>query len=161
MKEILSDIQVASEYYSISMKFLRKGNNLIGTQSRNRFTPTVTVIIIFGIISMMGDVVYETARSANSQYLNLLTISAAQVGLIFGAHETVMRSAIADITPFNKRGTFNTSYGLALLGGAALMGLLYDVNKIEIIIIMFACITELTAILLYFKMNSMVKNSIG
>jgi len=87
MKEILSDIQVASEYYSISMKFLRKGNNLIGTQSRNRFTPTVTVIIIFGIISMMGDVVYETARSTNSQYLNLLTISAAQVGLIFGIGE--------------------------------------------------------------------------
>ena len=59
----------------------------MSNQSKNRFTPAVTVIIIFGIISMMGDVVYETARSANSQYLNLLSISAAQVGLIFGIGE--------------------------------------------------------------------------
>jgi len=71
-----------------------------------------------------------------------------------GTHETVMRSAIADITPFYKRGTgygiFNTSYGLALLGGAALMGLFYDMNMIKIIIAI-TCITELIAIILYFK----------
>jgi MFS family permease len=59
----------------------------MSNQSKNRFTPAVTVIIIFGIISMLGDAVYETARSANSQYLNLLTISATQVGLVFGIGE--------------------------------------------------------------------------
>jgi hypothetical protein len=36
---------------------------------------------------MLGDAVYETARSANSQYLNLLTISATQGGLVFGIGE--------------------------------------------------------------------------
>jgi len=46
---------------------------------------------------------------------------------------------------------------LALLGGAALMGLLYDMNMIGIIIA-FTCITELIAIILYFKMNNRVKN---
>lgn len=51
----------------------------MGIQSNNHFTPAVTVIIIFGIISMMGDVVYETVRSANSQYLNFMNISATQV----------------------------------------------------------------------------------
>ena len=54
---------------------------------KKRISPAVTVIIMFGIISMMGDVVYETARSSNSQYLNLLGISAAKVGLVFGIGE--------------------------------------------------------------------------
>ncbi|MGI6413683.1 MAG: MFS transporter [Syntrophomonadaceae bacterium] len=59
----------------------------MSNQVKNRFTPAVVVIIIFGIISMLGDVVYESARSANSQYLNLLGISAAKVGLVFGIGE--------------------------------------------------------------------------
>ena len=50
-------------------------------------SPAIRVIIIFGIISMLGDVIYETARSANSQYLDLLDISATQVGLVFGIGE--------------------------------------------------------------------------
>ena len=49
-----------------------------------------------------------------------------------------MYPAITDITPFSKRGTgyciFNTNYGLALLAGAALMGLLHDMNQTGIII---------------------------
>lgn len=83
-------------------------------------------------------------------------------GIIMGIHETIMRSTIADITPFQKRGTsygvFNTAYGLALLGGAALMGLLYDMNQTGLIIA-FTCVVELIAIILYIKMNHMVKNS--
>lgn len=83
-------------------------------------------------------------------------------GVIMGTHETIMRSAIADITPFHKRGTsygvFNTAYGLALLGGAALMGLLYDMNQTGLIIA-FTCVAELIAIILYIKMNHKVKNS--
>ncbi|ADL41743.1 major facilitator superfamily MFS_1 [Caldicellulosiruptor obsidiansis OB47] len=92
----------------------------------------------------------------------LIVIGMIIFGIVMGTHETVMRSAIADITPFYKRGTgygiFNTSYGLALLGGAALMGLFYDMNMIKIIIAI-TCITELIAIILYFKMNNMVRNS--
>ncbi|MCU0800080.1 MAG: MFS transporter [Candidatus Thermoplasmatota archaeon] len=51
-------------------------------------------------------------------------------GVVMGIHETVMRSAIADLTPLRKRGTgyglLNTSYGLAFFIGGALMGLLYE-----------------------------------
>ena len=36
---------------------------------------------------MLGDMVYETARSANSQYFNILGISATTVGLVFGIDE--------------------------------------------------------------------------
>ncbi|MDD4910515.1 MAG: MFS transporter [Candidatus Omnitrophica bacterium] len=51
-------------------------------------------------------------------------------GIVMGAHETIMKSAIADLTPLKKRGTgygiLNTSYGLAVLAGSALMGILYE-----------------------------------
>ena len=97
-----------------------------------------------------------------SNSTSLIVIGMIVFGIVMGTHETVMRSAIADITPFDKRGTgygvFNTSYGLGLLGGAALMGLLYDMNMVGIIIA-FTCVTELIAIILYFKMNNMIKHS--
>ena len=61
--------------------------NTTVNKKNSRFTPVVTVIIIFGIISLLGDMVYEAARSANSQYFNLLNVNAAQVGLVFGIGE--------------------------------------------------------------------------
>lgn len=97
-----------------------------------------------------------------SDSTTLIIIGMMIFGIIMGTHETIMRSAIADITPFHKRGTsygaFNTAYGLALLGGAALMGLFYDMNQTGLIIA-FTCAAELIAIILYIKMSHMVKNS--
>ena len=58
-----------------------------GSRALSKYTPAVQVIILFGLISMLGDMVYEAARGANSQYLNLLGIGAAQVGLVFGIGE--------------------------------------------------------------------------
>ncbi|MDD3000313.1 MAG: MFS transporter [Candidatus Riflebacteria bacterium] len=92
----------------------------------------------------------------------LIVIGMMIFGIVMGTHETIMRSAIADITPFHKRGTsygvFNTAYGLALMGGAAIMGILYDQNQIGLIIA-FTCITQVIAILLSIKMNNLIKNS--
>lgn len=56
-------------------------------KTKSKFTPAVQVILIFGVISMLGDIIYESARSVNGQYLNLLSISAAKVGLVFGIGE--------------------------------------------------------------------------
>ncbi|HNW39624.1 MAG TPA: MFS transporter [Candidatus Omnitrophota bacterium] len=51
-------------------------------------------------------------------------------GIVMGCHETVMKSAIADLTPLKKRGTgygvFNAAYGLSIFIGSALTGLLYE-----------------------------------
>lgn len=81
-------------------------------------------------------------------------------GVVLGTHETVMRSAIADITPFHKRGTgygvFNTAYGLALLGGAALMGWLYDLDQAGLIVA-FVGAAEIIALLIYVGMRRMVR----
>ncbi|MEM0467465.1 MAG: MFS transporter [Candidatus Thermoplasmatota archaeon] len=63
---------------------------------------------------------------------NYLFILASVIlwGVVMGSHETIMRSAIADITPLKKRGTgygiFTTSYGLALFIGSVLVGVLYE-----------------------------------
>ncbi len=45
------------------------------------------LIILFGIISLLGDIIYEGARSVNGPYLDTLGASAAAVGLIVGIGE--------------------------------------------------------------------------
>ncbi|MEM5869739.1 MAG: MFS transporter [Candidatus Aenigmatarchaeota archaeon] len=51
-------------------------------------------------------------------------------GAVLGAHETVMRAVIADITPGNKRGTaygiFNAAYGFSAFLGSSIVGFLYE-----------------------------------
>jgi MFS family permease len=90
----------------------------------------------------------------------LIVIGMVIFGVVMGTHETIMRSAIADITPFYKRGTsfgiFNTGYGLALLIGSALMGWLYDLSQTGSIIA-FTCIVEAIAVFLYLKMIRTVR----
>jgi MFS family permease len=74
------------------------------------------------------------------------------LGMVMGAHETIMKSAIADITPLEKRGTgygiFSTLYGVALFGGSVMVGVLYEVS-IPILIVI-TIIVELISILFFF-----------
>ena len=53
-------------------------------------------------------------------------------GVVMGAHETIMKAGISDITPMKKRGTgygiFNFTYGLAMLGGSYIAGILYEIS---------------------------------
>ena len=95
-----------------------------------------------------------------SNSTTLVVMGMMLFGIVMGTHETVMRSAIADITPFYKRGTsygiFNTGYGLALLIGSALMGWLYDMNKTGVIMA-FTGVSEVIAVILYIKMIRTVR----
>ena len=50
-------------------------------------SPALTIVLLFGVISMLGDLVHESARSVNGQYLSLVGLSATQVGLVFGLGE--------------------------------------------------------------------------
>lgn len=69
-------------------------------------------------------------------------------GAVMGIHETIMRAAIADLVPMERRGSaygiFNTLYGLSLFLGSSVMGLLYEVSMTYILI--FAMVMELVAI---------------
>jgi len=67
-----------------------------------------------------------------SQRYSLLLGGIVLWGMVMGIQETIMRAAIADITPAHIRGTaygiFNTAYGLAWFIGASLMGFLYGIS---------------------------------
>ena len=45
------------------------------------------VIILFGLISLFGDIIYEGARSVNGPFLKMLSTPVFIVGLIAGAGE--------------------------------------------------------------------------
>ncbi len=51
-------------------------------------------------------------------------------GAVMGIHETIMRAAIADLTPMARRGLaygiFNTAYGAAWFAGGVVIGILYE-----------------------------------
>ena len=60
----------------------------VTTQAPNRLTP-MRFVIAFGLISALGDFVYEGARSITGPYLATFGASAALVGFITGAGEAV------------------------------------------------------------------------
>ena len=45
------------------------------------------LILLLGVISLLGDIIYEGSRSVNGQYLNILGVNAAKVGFIVGLGE--------------------------------------------------------------------------
>jgi len=66
---------------------------------------------------------------ALSSNQSMVWVAVVLWGTAMAIHETVMRAAIADMTPNTRRGTaygiFNTIYGAAWFAGSALMGVLY------------------------------------
>lgn len=96
---------------------------------------------------------------ALSNHVPLVVAGMVMFGIIMGAHETIMRSAIADITSFKKRGTaygiFNAIYGLAFLAGSSIMGWMYDSLPLMSIGLLVVVI-ELLALLVFFVMKKNV-----
>lgn len=82
-------------------------------------------------------------------------------GVVMGTHETIMRSAIAYISPYDKRGTsygiFNAVYGAALLIGSSVMGLLYD-GKLISMIRTGTVAVEILAVLVFLYLMKMVNS---
>jgi len=88
---------------------------------------------------------------AFSHSYSLLLIGMMLWGVVMGIQETIMRAAIADLTPIGRRGfaygVFNTMYGAGWFLGSALMGLLYGVSINYLIL--FAVVMELISIPLF------------
>jgi len=86
-----------------------------------------------------------------SHSYSLVLIGIALWGAVVGVQETIMRAAIADITPIERRGfaygVFNTAYGAGWFLGSALMGLLYEFSINYLIL--FAVVMELVSIPLF------------
>jgi len=92
---------------------------------------------------------------AFSHSYNLIVISVILWGAVMGVHETVMRAAIADLTPIEKRGSaygiFNTAYGLSWLFGGVIMGSLYDISVIYLIL--FVVLMEMISVPVFFMIK--------
>jgi len=92
---------------------------------------------------------------AFSMNFTFALISAIIWGIVMGIHETIMKSAIADLTPIKKRGTgygiFNTAYGLAMFVGSAAMGVLYDHSIVAVIAVAIAL--QIFAVPVFFLMK--------
>jgi len=89
---------------------------------------------------------------AFSYSYSLVLISIILWGVVMGIQETIMRAAIADLTPIERRGfaygIFNTAYGAGWFLGGALMGRLYEISLNYLIL--FAVVMELISIPLFF-----------
>ncbi len=153
-KNVLSDAQIPL-FYAIAMAVDGAAAWVIGTYydrlkkksgNDNAGLSALLTIPLFSIFIPM------LAFSLNFTFA---LISALIWGIVMGIHETIMKSAIADLTPMKKRGTgygiFNTVYGLAMFIGSALMGVLYDHSVIALIIV--AIVLQLLAVPVFFLMK--------
>ncbi|MCK9603551.1 MAG: MFS transporter [Candidatus Omnitrophica bacterium] len=126
---ILPDAQIPL-YYSIAMGIdavaalsVGKLYDVMKTR-KNNHNAGLDLLVIIPIMTLLMSLFVFSQRHI------LVIIGVLCWGIVMGVHETIMRSAIADITSLNKRGTgygiFNTTYGLAVFLGSVLLGFLYD-----------------------------------
>jgi len=77
-------------------------------------------------------------------------------GIGMGAQESIMRAAIANMVPPDKRGSaygiFNATFGIVWFLGSALMGLLYDISLPALIF--FSVIVQLCAVPLLLRLRN-------
>lgn len=91
---------------------------------------------------------------AFSQQYGLAVAAAVLWGVIMAVHETVMRAAIADLVPGERRasayGIFNTVYGAAWFVSGAVLGLLYGKSIPALLI--YVVIMEIAALVVYSRL---------
>jgi len=72
-------------------------------------------------------------------------------GLSMGGQETVLRAALADLTPFGKRGTaygvFNTLYGGGWFVGSVVLGALYEMDIL--LLVLYSIVVEVGALVAF------------
>jgi MFS family permease len=126
---VLTDAQIPL-FYAIAMGVdaiaalaIGKSYDLLSNKSRNT-NAGLNLLVVIPLLSII------MPFFAFSESIFFIIIGLSFWGVIMGIQETIMRSAIADITSLKKRGTgygiFNTTYGVAIFLGSYLFGLLYD-----------------------------------
>ncbi|MFA4988660.1 MAG: MFS transporter, partial [Candidatus Omnitrophota bacterium] len=146
-RHILSDAQIPL-FYALAMGvdavaalIIGKAYDIFKIRHNNEKAGLVTLLVIPVFSLVIPVLVFSSG---------LITVLCGVVvwGVVMGAHETIMKSAIADLTPLKKRGTgygiFNTAYGLAIFAGSAVCGLLYEHSILSVIIL--SVLVELAAL---------------
>ena len=130
-KGILSDAQIPF-FYAIAMAvdgvaalFIGKVYDVLKARKKKEAAGLLLLVFVPLLSAMIPLLAF-------SDMFSLIILGVVLWGIVMGAHETIMKSAIADLTSLKRRGTgygiFNTGYGIAMLIGGALMGVLYDLS---------------------------------
>ncbi|MBC7128151.1 MAG: MFS transporter [Thermoplasmatales archaeon] len=136
-KNIFSDYQIPL-IYALAMAIDGIASIFIGKayDRMNEKGNGLKILISIPILTLFSSIFILS----NFKFLTLLGV--ALWGVVMGAHETIMRAGISDITPVKQRGTaygiFNFSYGIAFFLGASLAGFLYEYS---ISILMFVLVS--------------------
>lgn len=153
-RHVLTDAQIPLFYaYAMGVDALAalaigKIYDLFKTKRGNENAGLATLIIIPIFSLLIPGLVFSSRFS-------LVLAGVIIWGIVMGCHETIMKSAIADLTPLRKRGTgygiFNTAYGLAIFIGSAVVGLLYEYSIP--LVIMISILIEIIALPMFFIMR--------
>jgi len=157
--DILSDGQIPL-FYAIAMGIDALAALAIGKlydilkNKRNNRSAGLNLLAIVPFLSVL------TAFLVFSRSFDLIIIGILCWGVVMGIQETIMRSAIADITSLAKRGTgygiFNTACGVGVFLGSFLLGFLYDRTRAYVILAVI--IFELFALIVFFLMKKSFNN---
>jgi len=153
-KHVLTDAQIPL-FYALAMGVdavaalaIGKTYDIFKTKRSNEKAGLITLIAIPVFTLLIPGLVFSTKFS-------WVLTGVIIWGIVMGCHETVMKSAIADLTPLKKRGTgygvFNAAYGLAIFIGSALTGLLYEYSVSTVI--MVSMLIEIAALPVFFIMR--------
>lgn len=156
---MLSDAQIPL-YYAIAMGidaiaalFIGRLYDVVKARSKN-YHAGLNLLVVIPLVTLLIPVF------AFSKYHIFVIIGVLCWGVVMGIHETIMRSAIADITSLDKRGTgygfFNTTYGLAVFLGSVLLGFLYD-RSISSVISAVIFIECFALVVFFFMKRNIVK----
>ena len=118
----------------------------------------ISILIVVALFSMLFAPLVFLGN------FSLALIGMALWGMGMGAQESIMRAAIAEMVPINRRGTgygiFNTGYGVFWFLGSAIMGVLYDVSIMSLIA--FSVVTQFAAVpVLYMVKRNTLNDSKG
>ena len=134
-------------FYSIAMGSAAIAALLFGRLFDRKGIPVVIIAVLLS--SVFAPLVF-----LGGFYLSLAGMALWGVGM--GAHESVMRAAVAGMAPRDRRasayGIFNTGYGVFWFLGSALIGVLYDFS-IPLLIV-FSVAAQLASVPLLLMVKS-------
>ncbi|MEM1563704.1 MAG: MFS transporter [Candidatus Bathyarchaeia archaeon] len=84
--------------------------------------------------------------------LTMLIVAAAFFGLVLGMQESIYRAAVSGFAPISLRGTaygiFNTAYGVGMLTGGAVYGLIAELKIPYVAVIAYVLLAQAVAVVL-------------
>ena len=153
-RHVLTDAQIPL-FYALAMGVdavaavaIGKTYDIFKSKRNNEKAGLITLVVIPAFSLLIPGLIFSTKYS-------WVLAGVIIWGIVMGCHETIMKSAIADLTPLKKRGTgygvFNAAYGLAIFIGSALVGFLYDYSIPAVIVI--SIMVEIMAFAVFFIMR--------